>query len=280
MRRPTALLCVAVLALAVYGAPAGAQTRSRSLLTGYGTATFDAVPTTDFASNFTASVSPVLLYSMGSDILFESELEFGVSGAETTTSLEYAQIDYLGFESVQVIAGKFLVPFGVFGERLHPSWINKLPTAPILFGHGHGGVAEDALLPIMTDVGLMLRWAQPMGSTFMLDMSGYVTQGPRLAPEDGDGHADDHGPAGDAGSGLAPPVAFGTSFGDNNTNKMVGGRIGVVRGPSFEAYVSGFHAMYDEGDYLDYVGGALSVEVRRGTFELRGKSSSNPSFVI
>jgi hypothetical protein len=66
-------------------------------------------------------------------------------------------------------------------------------------------------------------------------------------------------------------VAFGTSFGDNNTNKMFGGRIGVVRGPSFEAYVSGFHAMYDEGDYLDYVGGALSVELRRGSFELRGE---------
>lgn len=272
-------------ALAALASPATAQTQSSVVIAGYGTATYEAATTEEYPNDFTASVAPVILYSMGSDILFETELEFGLSGTGTTTALEYAQIDYLGFEKFQIIAGKFLLPFGVFGERLHPSWINKLPTGPVTYGHAHGGVAEDGLLPVLSDAGLLVRFAQPIGSKWMLDFSGWVSQGPRTAAEEGDDHADDaddhdgflqaavvaadpeHGPE----EIPAPPVAFGTSFSDNNKNKMIGARLGVVRGPSFEIYASGFQAMYDAGNFLDYQGGALSVEWRRNGFELRGE---------
>lgn len=254
-RQSNAILAViAVLTLAA-AQPTDAQNRSIFLVGGYGTTTYEAAATKAFPNDFRASVSPVILYTMGRDVIFETELEFGLSGAATTTTLEYAQIDYLGFEKVQIIAGKFLVPFGIFGERLHPTWINKLPSAPVLFGHAHGGVAESGLLPIMSDAGLMVRWAQPVGSTAMLDFSGYVTQGPRLAPAQEDDHAgDEHDPT-EPDDDHAPPVAFGTSFTDNNTNKMVGARLGIVKGSSFEAYVSGFHSMYDEDNFLDYTGG-------------------------
>lgn len=131
---------------------------SNFVLTGYGTTTYAANLNSDFGNDFGASISPVLLFSVSEDVLFESEFEFGLSGAATTTTLEYAQIDYLGFEKVQIIAGKFLVPFGLFGERIHPSWVNKLPSSPLLFGHGHGGVAEGALLPVLSDAGAMVRF--------------------------------------------------------------------------------------------------------------------------
>ena len=280
-RQSNAILAViAVLTLAA-AQPTDAQNRSIFLVGGYGTTTYEAAATKAFPNDFRASVSPVILYTMGRDVIFETELEFGLSGAATTTTLEYAQIDYLGFEKVQIIAGKFLVPFGIFGERLHPTWINKLPSAPVLFGHAHGGVAESGLLPIMSDAGLMVRWAQPVGSTAMLDFSGYVTQGPRLAPAQEDDHAgDEHDPT-EPDDDHAPPVAFGTSFTDNNTNKMVGARLGIVKGSSFEAYVSGFHSMYDEDNFLDYTGGALSVEWRRAGFELRGEAVvTSQEFVV
>ena len=112
---------------------------SNFVLAGYGSATYDAFTVDEFTNNFSASVSPVLLFSMGEDILFETELEFGLSGEVTSTSLEYAQIDYLGFDRVQIIAGKFLLPFGLFSERLHPTWINKMPSAPLLY---HSGCPE------------------------------------------------------------------------------------------------------------------------------------------
>ena len=156
------------------------------------------------------------------------------------------------------------MPFGVFGERLHPSWINKLPSGPPVFGHAHGGVAEDALLPVLSDAGIMVRFNQPLSDNWHLDLSAYATQGPQLAP-DADDHADPlaaaHSPVGlnevrpvaravgDHGDGAelpAPAVAFGTAFGDNNKNKMLGGRLGFVKGPSF-------------------------VEWRRGRFEVRGE---------
>ena len=123
---------VAILAACLSGLPftsLAGQGQSIFVLSGYGDATYEAAATSDYPNDFSASVSPIFLYTMGGNILFEAELEFGLSGAATTTGLGYAQIDYLGFESVQIIAGKFLLPFGIFGERQHPTWINKLPTA-------------------------------------------------------------------------------------------------------------------------------------------------------
>ncbi len=131
----TAALC------GLLAAPLVGQNQSGFVIAGYGSTTYEGVTQGVYRNDFSASVSPVLLYSKGTDILFEAELEFGLTGDATSTTLEYAQIDYLGFENVQFIAGKFLLPFGVFGERIHPTWINKLPTMPIVFGHAHGGVA-------------------------------------------------------------------------------------------------------------------------------------------
>lgn len=259
------------------------------LLTGYGSATYGSSFTEDaFDHDFTASVSPVVLYSMGENLLFEAELEFGLSGEATTTTLEYAQIDYLGFDHVVLSAGKFLLPFGLFGDRLHPAWVNRLPNAPLLYGHAHGGVAEGALLPIMSDAGAMAKLALPMGERWGLDLSIYVTQGPRMVVpgEAGDDHADgdahrvvpraslkldplhDEAAPG-AAAGDIPALAFGTSFADNNNNKLIGARLGLVRGPGFEIHVSGFHAMYDEDDFLDVLGGNLAIDVRRGPWDFK-----------
>ncbi|NNK63792.1 MAG: hypothetical protein HKO98_11375 [Gemmatimonadetes bacterium] len=275
---PWALGTLLALALSGFNPEATqAQTRSVFVMSGYGTITYEAATTGDFPNDFSASLSPVFLYSMGDDFLFEAELEFGLNGVATTTSLEYAQIDYLGFESFQIIAGKFLLPFGTFSERIHPSWINKLPTGPVLYGHAHGGVAEDGLLPVLSDAGVQLRFTHPFSSTWSLDITGFVTQGPSLGEVDDhdDGEEeDDHGEEEEDDHGEetpAPAVAFGTSFGDNNSNKMVGARVGLVKGPAFEVYLSGFHALYDSEGLLDYRAAALSVEWRRSGFEFRGE---------
>lgn len=250
-------------------APLSAQSPAhRMVLSGYGTTQYTGSLGDTFENGFSTSVSPVILWSLGSDFLFETEVEFELEEGATHTGLEYAQVDYLGLESVQVIAGKFLLPFGVFGERIHPTWINKLPTMPVVFGHAEGGVAHGSLLPILSDVGAMVRWAQPFGSGWMLDVSGYVTQGPSIAePEEEGGEVPMEGEM----ESPAPPVAWGVAFDDNNQNKMVGGRVGFVKGPSFEAYASAFHARYDPEGVLDVVGGALSAEWRRGPLQLRAE---------
>lgn len=257
---------------------------SNVVLSGYGSATFNAVVDSDFRNDFTASVSPVLLYSMGDDLLFETELEFGLSGELTTTSLEYAQIDYLGFERLQIVAGKFLLPFGTFSERLHPTWINKLPTMPLVYGHAHGGVAEEALLPILSDAGMMARYKAPAGGNWAIDITGWISQGPQLQEHDEEAEPEDDPHAHKAGvssSQIAasssdaeieiPLVGFGIGFSDNNSNKMLGARIGLVHGPSFEIYASAFHAMYDPDEYLDLTGFNISVDFRKARFDVRAE---------
>lgn len=270
------LLSYSLLALALSQAPAAAQNRSIFVVGGYGTTTFQANTDNFYRNDFSATVAPVFLYTMGQDVVFETELEFGLDGSTTTTGLEYAQIDYLGFEQFQLIAGKFLLPFGVFSERLHPSWINKLPTGPVIYGHAHGGVAETGLLPVLSDVGAMVRWVQPSASGLRLDFSGFVTQGPKLSEPDDD-HDEEEPPADPLMArsvleeGAAPAVAFGTSFPDNNNNKMVGGRLGLLAGGSAGIYVSGFTGKYDDEGDLDFVAGGVSLEWRRNGYELRGE---------
>lgn len=243
------------------------------VLAGYGSATYGAGTSSDFVNNFAASVSPVLLYSMGEDLLFETELEFGLSGENTTTSLEYAQVDYLGFEKVQVIGGKFLLPFGLFSERLHPTWINKMPSSPLVYGHAHNGVAEGTLLPILADAGLLLRYRENLSSTLDLNISAWVSQGPQMTTADN--HVDEDEPhlhkTLDEGHGevIIPLVGFGIGFADNNKNKMLGARIGLVNGASFETYVSGFVARYDVENYLDLNGVNVSTDIRRAGFDVR-----------
>ena len=287
----TRIASLVFLAVMILPASAGAQTLggpiSNVTLAGYGSASYSANPNSDFRNDFTASVSPILLYSMGEDLLFETELEFGLSGELTTTTLEYAQIDYLGFERFIISAGKFLLPFGTFSERLHPTWINKLPTAPLLYGHGHGGVAEGSLLPVLSDVGLLVRYKAPVGKKWAFDASGWISQGPRLvgAGEGGDGHGDAESEksAHKASFGIdeeghpaseidIPAVGFGVSFSDNNSNKMLGVRLGLVYGPSFEVYVSGFHSMVDPDNFLDMTGFNISAEWRKAGLEIRGEA--------
>lgn len=289
--------------------PAAAQQTQGSLtsdylLTGYGTLDYRmtpdrSVPDDELRHDFGASVSPIMLFMLGDDLLFQSELEFGLEGSTTSTTLEYAQLTYQGFDNVQLTAGKFLLPFGLFSERLHPSWINKLPSMPLLYGHAHGGTAEGSLLPVLSDIGVKAQFSQPLGDRWTLDVTGWVSQGPRAAATEGENGGDDHAhrvepvvptpvaasPGEIPGPGLAPghddeaaasvaglsPVAFGTNTSDNNDNKMIGARIGMVRGGDFEVYLSGFHAMYDPGDFLDYYGTNLAVEWRPGPYEIRGE---------
>lgn len=287
--RWTAAAAVAAgLLLGLAASPAAGQQGpplSNAVLTGNGTVSYGSVfgdGTSDFRHDFGTTLAPILLYDMPGDLLFEAHLSYELEGGETSTTLEYAQVDYLGFENVQLTAGRFLLPFGLFGERYHTPWINKLPSMPLLYGHAHGGVPGRALLPVLSDVGVMGRFTGSISGSWTVNGSLWVSQGPsRVAPEgDGGGHAHALLPraranGGDGGHGAGgevdvPSVAFGTNFSDNNDNKMIGARLGLVRGGAFEAYVSGFHALYDEDGFLDYFGSNLALAWRPGRFEVRG----------
>ena len=167
--------------------------------------------------------APIFLFKLNDRFMFESELEFTLSGGEFEIGFEYVDMMYIVNDYMTVRAGKFLLPFGTFMERLHPSWINRFSSKPL--GFGHGGIAPGS------EVGAELRGAFYLGNT-KWNYSGYVTNGPAL--NDGEDEPEEAG-----------QLLFG-QLGDNNGNKAVGGRLGFL--PIDDSSLEVGASFYSAGD--------------------------------
>lgn len=223
---------------------------TKQLIAGYADAGFTDLAGQD--STFSASFNPLFHWKPSEKLLLTGELEVGLDGSSTELSLEYAHLSYLANDYLTVGAGKFLTPFGTFSERLHPSWINKLPNSPLSVGHG--GIAPSSAL------GIQLRGGLPAGPT-KFNWAVYASNGPTLNVGEGGGadgpDDDDHADEGegiDAAQALAlqrSSVTGGAlavdghgdselgslefdnydSFGEN---KAFGGRVGFLPFPELE----------------------------------------------
>lgn len=182
---------------------------SKFLLTGYAFGEYTAPEGDD--SSFNSGFNPIFLWKLGDRLLTEAELEVELEENEAVVDLEYAHVTYLVTDYVTLGVGKFLAPFGIFSERLHPAWINKLPSAPIAFGHD--GVAPPSIL------GFQLRGGAPLGRS-KFSYAVYLSNGPRL------------------NSGEEEPEEAGILHFDNNfdvdRNKALGGRVGFLPVPALE----------------------------------------------
>lgn len=152
-----------------------------------------------------SAFAPIFLFKHSNRLMFEAELEFVLEGNELEVGLEYADVMYVLNKNMTVRAGKFLLPFGTFMERLHPAWINRLPTRPL--GFGHDGIAPSS------GIGVELRGAFDLGGP-KLNYSLYSTNGPRL--KDGSEEPEEAG------------MLLFQNFEDNNNSKAFGGRIGLL----------------------------------------------------
>ena len=163
--------------------------------------------------------SPIFHFQYRDIVMFESELEFELSpDGETEVAMEYLTLDYFINDYVTLVGGLFLSPVGQFRQNLHPSWINKLPSAPP--GFGHDGAAPTS------EVGLQLRGAFPLGgirSNYAL----YVGNGPELNSVFEDGEFELEG---------IEAEGFGT---DRDGEKVLGGRFAILPISSLEIGVSG-----------------------------------------
>jgi len=124
-------------------------------------------------------------------------------GSGAMVMLGYANLIYIVNDYVTFTAGQFLSPFGTYQERFHPAWVNKLPDAPLGLGH-HNSIAP------ADEVGAQLRGGIPFGKMKM-NYSVYVSNGPVLFTS-----AEEGGKLG-----------F-DNFADNNRNKAIGSRIGLL----------------------------------------------------
>ncbi|HHC79758.1 MAG TPA: hypothetical protein ENK46_07740 [Flavobacteriia bacterium] len=183
------------------------DSKTQFMIRGYGHTGFASVDTNgETESSFDGGTfAPIFLFKHSDRFMFESELEFSLSDGALEVGFEYADVMYVLNKYMTVRAGKFLLPFGTFMERLHPSWINRFTSKPL--GFGHDGIAPSS------DVGLELRGAFYLGNT-KWNYSTYVTNGPTI--KDGSIEPDEAG-----------MLAFENLI-DNNNNKAFGGRIGFL----------------------------------------------------
>jgi hypothetical protein len=162
--------------------------------------------------------SPIFHYQYRDLVLLESELEFEVGeDGETETNLEYLTIDWFINDYMTLVGGKFLSPIGQFRQNLHPSWINKLPSAPP--GFGHDGAAP------LSDLGFQLRGGFPIGA-IRTNYAIYVSNGPELIAELEDGEFE-----------LDGVEAEGLGS-DRDGELVVGGRLGIIPFAGFELGLS------------------------------------------
>lgn len=161
------------------------------------------------------TLAPILHLQIGERFLVETEFELEVdSKGEREQAVEYATVNYLINDNLALVAGKFLSPVGYYFQNLHPSWINKMSSAPV--GFGHGGAAP------LSDFGVQLRGGKTFANGQHLNYAVYAANGPKLMLEgvdDPDIDAD--------GSSVNP-----------DGERVTGGRLGWMPSPKIELGVS------------------------------------------
>ena len=199
---------------ATQSSAAWADATSVTHLSGYASA--DYVSVENGPAAFAANFNPMFHFLYDNKILWEAELEVEVEeNGDTNIGLEYTTVDWFLNDNLTLVAGKFLSPIGNFRQNLHPSWINKLPSAPPGFGH-------DGAAPV-SEVGVQLRGVAPVGSSSKVTYAAYLGNGPKIEGEDGEIHAVE-------AEGFAS---------DPDDQKILGGRVAFLPIPRLELAVSG-----------------------------------------
>jgi hypothetical protein len=123
-------------------------------------------------------IQPVVLIPMGDRWLIESRGTFtefifredGNSGpyhAKTFSSLDYVQLDFLADPHLTLSVGRFLLPFGMYNERLFPVWMRNFQDVPIIFAIGN--------LTTASGDGAMLRGVLASNKDWQVNYTAYFS---------------------------------------------------------------------------------------------------------
>jgi len=173
--------------------------------------------------------APIFHYQFRDQVMLEAELELSTAeDGSTEVAMEYLSIDWIINDNMILVAGQFLSPIGNFRQNLHPSWINKLPSAAPGFGH-------DGAAPV-SDIGFQLRGGFHLGG-MKANYAVYASNGPEIKAEIAPDLVTD--PAGGAIDEIEYDGIEAEAFGaDADGEKVFGGRFGILPMPSLEIGVS------------------------------------------
>jgi len=185
-------------------------------LAGYGDVSYSDTDNSEAAFN-AVRFNPIIHYQYKDLLLMETELEIKIlDDGSTDVGLEYATIDLFLNDYMTLLAGKFLSPLGQFRQNGHPSWINKLTSAPV--GFGHDQAAPNA------DIGVQLRGGFALGdNSSFANYAVYTGNGPVLEID---------------GNEIDEVNSSGRTANDDG-ELVYGGRIGFLPIPMLEIGFSG-----------------------------------------
>lgn len=201
---------------------------------------------------FNANFNPIFLYSYQDKFLFTAELELGSSSdGETETDLEQAHLSYNLGEHSLINAGRFLLPFGTFSERLHPAWINKLGMNTPIGYNNEVGLFSGAL----RNNGLQFRGNIPLGKVSRGTFQAFTASGPTYVAV-----------------GSDERLRFGSSV--DVSSPTVGGRLGFFPVANAEiglSYMGGKIQRASDNANRRYSAASLDAEYHLRGFEVRGE---------
>lgn len=204
-------------------------------ISGFASAGFVSTKSDDNTGSFTgAEFSPAFTYTVDNGILMAAELHAEKEyNGETKTELNYATINITITNWFTVITGQFLSPIGQFQQHLYPSWINKLPTAPIGFDR------EDPIP--LSETGIQLKGSGAV-KNIKMNYAIYFGNGPELKIKTDTINT----PLNPLTIGIAIETIENQAFGrDLNKGKALGGRLGILPLPEIEL---GFSLMAGDAD--------------------------------
>lgn len=244
-------------------APYNELPAGRFALVGYGDVKYESVDSSDQRA-FSARFVPIFLFSISDRMHIEAETEISLDAeGETEVELEYADIHYFLTDSSTLTAGKFLLPFGQFSANWHPSWINRSPWTPGIYGSHGGTQAMTPLLPVLSDVGVAFQQVMSLSDRQRIFLDVFLTNGVRAAE-----HEEEEG---EEEMEELPELEFDATNGDNNKNKAWGGRIGFALLPTLEIGTSLYRAKYDEEEQLDFAANGVDINLIGQHYLVRGE---------
>lgn len=191
----------------------------------------------------------------------EIEIEHGIRAAgEFEISAEFAFIDYLIHEKVNLRGGIVLLPIGKF-NLLHDSPLNDLTDRPLV---------SSLIIPsTISETGVGMYGTFYPGRTAKLDYEVYVTTGPCGYGNDGTPNVTEF----DGTKDARQRKCLSDDGLDINNGKAVVGRVAFSPMLGIEVAGSGYHGNRSPTSYSPLSIFAIDWTLQRGPFELIGEAA-------
>jgi hypothetical protein len=229
--------------------------RNSVLETGYGNGTTNGFDQQRFVPFIYADITENVKFAS------EIEIEHGIRAAnEFEISLEFAHIDYLVAEPVNIRAGVLLLPLGKF-NLLHDSPLNDLTDRPL--------VSQFVIPTTLSETGVGMYGTFYPGRTGKLDYEVYFSTGPCGYDSNGAPRISE-----ESGTKAARQRKCAAEDGlDINNGKTVSGRLAYSPMLGIEVAGSGYHGNSSPTSYNPLSIFAVDWTLQRGPFELIGEAA-------